>query len=128
MKYYYPILLCFAFLFHSVLVSGQKTKDIVTADFKSATIDQFVQELETQTGFHFYYDVSQFDSLRIMLSVTEQPLSKVLELAFAGTDFFYSIDEKNRVFFSRGQPVRTALPEGLLGKANVQKKTLIECY
>ena len=111
MKYRNSLLLCFGLLFFSGFIAGQKTtKDIVTADFHGVTIDQFAQELEAKTGFHFYYDVSQFDSLRITLTVTEQPLSKVLEQAFAGTDFFYSIDEKNRVFFSRGSTCKNRTP------------------
>ncbi len=80
-----------------------------------------MHELETTTSYRFYYDVSQFDSLRITISVSSQPLSKLLDQVFSGTSFYYSIDGSNRVFFSKGQPVKTSLPEGLFSGSVAQK-------
>ncbi|HET9824417.1 MAG TPA: hypothetical protein VFP87_03740, partial [Chitinophagaceae bacterium] len=73
--------LLFIFI-HSCLSAQVKTTTLITGDFKDLRIEQFARELETQTGFRFYYDQKQFDSVQINLSVKDQPLEKVLSLAF----------------------------------------------
>jgi hypothetical protein len=83
---------------------------LVSANFDSARIDSFVLVLEQQTGVHFYYDSAQFDSLAITLSVKDQPLEQVLEMAFAHTDFYYSMDAKRNVFLTRGYALDMGLP------------------
>jgi len=123
MKKLPQLLFCFVFLLLSVIVRAQKTtSDVVSIDVHEATIDQFVHELESRTGFRFYYDVSQFDSVRISVTANDQPLSKVLDLAFAGNSFSYSIDDQNRIFISKGQTVKTSLPAGLLNGSTDPKK------
>jgi hypothetical protein len=58
------------------LSAQEKSDTLVTGDFSEMKIEQFARELEAQTGFHFYYISSQFDSLQINFSVKEQPLKK----------------------------------------------------
>ncbi len=88
--------------------SAQKNpQNLVSGNFKQLTIGEFVQEVESQTSYYFYYDITKFDSLRITLSVSREPLVKVLELAFGKTDFNYAIDRHLRVFLTRGVTVQT---------------------
>jgi hypothetical protein len=82
----------------------------VSVTLDSAVIATFVQELESQTGLHFYYDAVQFDSLRVSLNVKDQPLEEVLTAAFANSDFHYTILESN-VFLTRGITIQTSLPQ-----------------
>jgi hypothetical protein len=90
--------------------SAQKNPlNLITGDFHDLTIEQFTRELENQTDYYFYYDVSQFDSVRITLSVNREPLSEVLESAFSKTDFFYSIDPHQQVFLTKNAMVQTNL-------------------
>ncbi len=122
MRYCCALSLFFICMFFSGIARGQSdNRDLITGDFKELTIEQFIHELENKVDFRFYYDVSQSDSIKITLSVRQQPLAKVLELAFGGSDFHYSIDQWNRVFISRKKPVITALPPGLLKGTVAQK-------
>jgi carboxypeptidase-like protein/TonB-dependent receptor-like protein len=123
MRYSCLFLLCLIFLFFFCSnIFGQKEKqDYISGDFKNLTIDQFIHELESRIDLRFYYDTAKTDSIRITLSVQQQPLSKVLELAFKGTDFFYAADEWGRVFISRKKAVATSLPAGLFSGKEVQK-------
>ncbi|MBL7698231.1 MAG: TonB-dependent receptor plug domain-containing protein [Chitinophagaceae bacterium] len=81
----------------------------ITAHFSNLKIDQFADELQKKTGYFFYYDARQLDSITFNFSVTNQPLSKVLETAFASTDFYFSIAGNNRVFITSGQPIFTSI-------------------
>ena len=102
------IFCCLLFL---CLAAKSQTGDTtsITASFRNMKISQFADELQKKTGFVFYYDARQFDTILFNFSVTRQSLSNVLETAFSGTDFFFGIDEKNRVFITKGQPVFTSI-------------------
>src|SRR6185295_19202487 len=86
-------------------------------------IEQFAREIETQTGFHLYYISSQFDSVKINVSVKEQPLKKVLELAFANTSFHFSIDQRKNVFLIKDKTITPGLPVGFFEKTKNKNDT-----
>ena len=91
----------------------QTTAKKVSVELKDVTIENFVTELENQTGFHFYYDPVQFDSLRVSLSVTNVSLQRVLELVFANSDYHFAIPEKESyVLLTKGTTIKTSLPPG----------------
>jgi hypothetical protein len=75
---------------------------------RNASINDLVNAIESQTNLHFYYDKSQFDSLRINIDENRLSLQKVMELAFAGTDFHYSIF-KNEVYLTREKTLQFSL-------------------
>jgi len=50
------------------LLSAQNTTEkTFNVNFQEATISEFVNELEAKSGYHFYYDPAQFDSLKITI-------------------------------------------------------------
>jgi len=75
------IILCVFSLFCFALYGQQKNASLISGEFSNLKMEQFVQQIENKTNYHFYYDPGQFDSLQINISVKEQPLQKVLELA-----------------------------------------------
>src|SRR5690242_2642287 len=85
--------------------TGQK---LISIDMKDTTIDFLVNKIESQTNYYFYYDRSQFDSLYITLTVKDQPLEKVLDLAFENTDYHYSITD-HYVLLTKGMEIKTQL-------------------
>lgn len=87
------------------------TEQLVSIQLDSARIDQFVNVLEKQTGFYFYYDWLQFDSFYVTMHVQNQPFVKTLEEAFAQSDFQFSITDPNYIFLTKGKAIATALPE-----------------
>jgi hypothetical protein len=109
----------------------QSSAKRVTIDLKQAPIDSFVNELEMQTGYHFYYDPARFDSLRVSISVTNVPLPKVLELVFANSDYHFAIPEKQSyVLLTKGATIKTTLPTGFFSTAvnDTLQKDLIPMY
>ena len=70
-------------LFASVGAFAQESGDnLVTGNFHEVTFNEFVQKIEAQSSFHFYYVASQFDSISITISVTKAHLPSVLDNIF----------------------------------------------
>ncbi|HEY8896937.1 MAG TPA: TonB-dependent receptor, partial [Niastella sp.] len=110
-----PLLILFfsAFLITGLSTSAQSGSRKVSIELKDAPIDSLVNELETQTGYHFYYDPAQFDSLRVSLSVSNISLQRVLELVFANSDYHFAIPENQTyVLLTKGAIIKTALSPG----------------
>ncbi len=72
-------------------------------------MDDFLQQLEQQTGWNFYYNKAQFDSTLINITVKDKPLPDVLKQAFAGTGIGFSVDKEKHVFINKGVLVQTGL-------------------
>ncbi|WP_315820037.1 hypothetical protein [Paraflavitalea speifideaquila] len=85
-------------------VSGQqndaKRVSIILSD---TAVDVILQELERQSGYHFYYDKVQFDSMRVSIAINNQPLKRALEQLFENTAFHCTIlADKGTVFITKG--------------------------
>src|SRR5450631_2158430 len=103
-------LLIFLMTFFCPEIQAQKNQqNLITGTFQDQTIKEFTEEIESQTSYFFYFDISLFDSLRINLVANKDPLSSVMDQAFAKTDFKYSIGTHNEVFLTRGVFVQTNL-------------------
>lgn len=107
------IFLILFFLIACVTASAQPGSKLVSLELKGARIDSLVTELETQSGYRFFYDPAQFDSLQVSISVSNVSLQKVLELVFANTEYHFAIPEKQTyVLLTRGAIIKTNLPAG----------------
>ena len=94
------------------IFAQQSGNNLVTGNYREAPFPTFVQSVERQTNFHFYYDPSQFDSIAVNLSVTAANLPAVLDKIFSKTNWHYKIDKDNHVFITRGFVLTTDLPYG----------------
>lgn len=102
-------------LFSTAYIQAQHPPDkLIDADFKEAPIGQFVKQLQQETGYQFFYDNKQLDSLRITLTAKSQTLSQILEKALQEKGFFFSIAGK-RVFITKGWYISTQLPDNVSG-------------
>ncbi|MFI5160878.1 MAG: TonB-dependent receptor domain-containing protein [Sphingobacteriales bacterium] len=110
MKKIYLLGFCFAIFFKMVSAQDMDKKTI-SVNFQQASIEQFVTDLEAKTGLHFYYNPPQFDSLKVTVQATSQPLATVLGMAFRGTDFHYAITNQ-AVFLTKGRQLNTTLAPG----------------
>src|SRR6187549_319033 len=114
MRYFYFILIFFFSFFYSIAVHGQ-ARPLITGNFKEIKLGQFIREVESSSGYHFYYDSLQIDSIQVSLTVKDQPLDKVMEKALANTGFNFSIDQYNNVFVIKDIFIKTELPPGFFG-------------
>src|SRR5690349_17098955 len=112
MPYIFRILMlycvgCFAVTF----VNGQENRRI-TGDFTQMKFSQFVRAIEEKTNCHFYFNHEETDSFTVNVKTTEATLREVLNRAFNGTSFNFSIDSSNNVFVSKKVLIQTSLPTG----------------
>jgi len=84
----------------------------VSVNYQQADIDAVVTDLESKTGYHFYYDRAVFDSLRITLKAEGLPISTILDMAFKNTDYHYAITNHHDVFLTRGRALQLTLAQG----------------
>jgi CarboxypepD_reg-like domain/TonB-dependent Receptor Plug Domain len=96
-------------LWFSTRAHGQSSgAQLLHVALRDASIKELVSVIESQTDLHFYYDKSQFDSLKINIAESRQGLQMVMELAFAGTNFHYSIFG-NQVFLTKDRTLSFSL-------------------
>ncbi|MDB5023154.1 MAG: TonB-dependent receptor, partial [Mucilaginibacter sp.] len=109
-------LLGFFLVFFKLVNAQYGDKKLISVNFQQAKIEQFVTELESKTGYHFYYNPAQLDSLKVTLQATDKSLETVLYMAFNKTDFHFAISGQ-QVFLTKGREIRTELTAGFF---NVQ--------
>lgn len=85
---------------------------VISGNFTHVSFDAFVQTVEDQTSYRFFYDPATVDSLEVNLQVQKQPLEKVLQQVLAGTALKFAISGTNQVFITKGSPIQVALPDG----------------
>ncbi|SDF21648.1 Outer membrane receptor proteins, mostly Fe transport [Dyadobacter soli] len=114
MKIFLPLTLFFCCIFTTHFSHAQNTPEKkITMKLDSARFDQFVKQVEAQTGHYFYYDATRFDSLTLDLNVNNLSLREVLDQVFKGSEFEYAIDSQKRIYITQGQKIITQLTPGL---------------
>jgi hypothetical protein len=115
-------LFSFCFLFFLQAAAAQQSK-LISVNFQQATIGQVVNDIESKSSYHFYYDPASFDSLKVTLQVNDKPLESILDLVFKNTDFHYAITQQQQVFLTKGRQIKTELAPGFLATTatNVSK-------
>jgi hypothetical protein len=102
------------FLLIVKLVSAQNNNaKTFSVNFQKAKVEEFVGELEAKSGYHFYVDTAQFDSLKVTLQANDLSLERILNMAFANTVYRYSIvPSQMTVFLTRGRQINSMLVAG----------------
>ena len=100
-------------LYPDYLPLGQTPADKpISGDFSNLRFEQFVQRIESQTPYRFFYTPSDADSITVDMRVEKQPLRSVLQQLFNGTKYAFAIDNQQRVYITTTRPIRTELPIG----------------
>lgn len=114
MKKIYFLSFCFLILIKLCHAQQGQVKSI-SVNFQQATIEQVVTELEAKSGFRFFYDPMQFDSLKVTLQLTDKPIETILSQAFKNTGFSFTITKQQQVFLTKGREIQTGLAVGYFG-------------
>lgn len=97
------------------LPSRSQDKKKVTGNFENYSFPRLAARLEAVTGYHFYYDPKDVDTLAIDLTANNATISQILDRIFENTDFHYAIDQNGNVFITRHVAIITTLPSSLGG-------------
>jgi len=96
----------------SSVAYAQQNERLIDVDFRQANISQVVSELKAKTGYHFYYDPIQLDSLSVTLTLAQKSLTYILDKAFENTAYHYVITNDQEVILTKGSKIIAALPPG----------------
>ena len=104
------------FLFTVLLLSTSQNsfcqeKKNISGNFQGYSFTRLIDQLESSTGYTFYFDPAETDSLLINIQVTNVSLKQLLDQVFKGSRLHYAIDDKGRVFVTSRTTIRTALPK-----------------
>ena len=110
----------FVLLLFSFNSFAQQNDNLVTGNFQNVTFNEFVQKVEAQTNYHFYYEPSQFDSTTITISVKNAHLPSILDKIFSNTQLHYTIDKDNNIFITKGFTLAANLPYGFFNGEQTQ--------
>ncbi len=90
-------------LFSFLNTYGQKDTStvLVTLKTENISITDLVKLLEKQSGYYFYYDLQQLDTLKVTVDCVNQSFLSVLNQVFSKTPFVYEIDNEKHVFISK---------------------------
>ncbi|KQS33093.1 TonB-dependent receptor [Dyadobacter sp. Leaf189] len=114
MKKLLPLIFLISLSFFPSITRAQSVADKkITVKLDSARFGEFVQVVEAQTGYYFYYDPSKFDSLTLDLNVNNLTIREVLDQVFRGSEFEYAIDAQRRIYITQGPRIITQLTPGL---------------
>lgn len=109
MKYFY-LKFCFFILF-PILLKAQNTP--VSLQVTNATFEEFIQNLEKQTPYTFYYETAGIDSIKINYTAQNKSLTSVLDAVLLPLNFRHAF-RKNKIYITREVPIFTSFE-------NVQK-------
>lgn len=115
------LIICLIFCLKFAL--AQQSAKNISVNFKAAKLEQVVADLELKSGYRFFYNSAQADSLLITLTVNEKPLQVILEQAFLNTDFHYAITTQHQVFITKGRMIQTSLAGGYFKGENPANQT-----
>src|SRR5947208_1604046 len=108
-KYYLALLLIIGLSVLAQAQQGQRTP--IDVDYNQAGISQVVNDLQSKTGFHFYYNPVQFDSLRVTLTLRQQNLNVILNKMFEKTNFHYVITDQQEVILTKDLQISMYMAE-----------------
>lgn len=121
MKLSYPCLLFFLVL---ISVSAQAQQRLISGQFTNHSFDQFIEAIEKQSGYRFFYDKKSTDSLVVNITAQRKPLADILAEFFTGTDLYFAIDPDNRVFITRERQILAQLPSDFFGDVPNRREPL----
>lgn len=91
---------------------------VVTILKDSATRLQVFNELEKISGYHFYYNAEDLDTLRIKININNIPLDTAIGSVIKGTGLYYAFDGGRNIFITQGRAIVTVLPRAVQPSAN----------
>lgn len=85
-------------------------KNLISGDFAGISFDEFVQRVESQTDYRFYYNHQWTDTVRVTARAERQTLESLLGGLFLNSDLRFSIGVDHEVFVSRMRGILNELP------------------
>lgn len=99
-----------AFVFLLALSAGAQEKVLFTFQLQNAPWNSFVEAIESQSAYRFYFRPADVDSLVLSVAVLRAPIEDVLAKALSNTELRYAIDPDKNIFITETIALITELP------------------
>ncbi|MEJ7646290.1 MAG: carboxypeptidase-like regulatory domain-containing protein [Chryseolinea sp.] len=100
----------------------------VSVSYDSLDVDLIVSDLEQKTGYRFYYNPSDVDSIKLSLQAQDKDISFILSQLFTGTELHYALDAHTNVFITKGREIMTDLPQDFFGQGQETKVVTVQAF
>ena len=101
----------FIFFFLVFTCSFAQQSERISGFFPGVRFSRFVDAVERDTPYRFYFKSSEVDSIQVNLTADNDRIENVLNEVFKGTDFKYAITGAKEVFITRSQPAVVEFPQ-----------------
>ena len=116
MKHPLRFLLCFHLLLVLAASATAQEHQPIRMTLKEASFQVFVDSIEAQTPYRFYFDETLLDSFPVTITSSTHTLPALLQKLFTHTPFHFAIDANQHVFITQRAPLHLALPQGFFDK------------
>src|SRR5688572_1344705 len=99
----------FLFVFFPQHLSAQDSK--INGNFSNLSFERFVEQIESQSTYSFYYDLQHTDSLIVNTSAQNQSIEQLLNQVFTGTDLRFAIDPDKNIYITYEREILPSLPD-----------------
>ncbi|MCE7056667.1 TonB-dependent receptor [Algoriphagus sp. AGSA1] len=93
-------------------LNAQTTNSKVTGMFLGLSFERFVQRIESETDFTFYYKAEDVETIQVNLRADNSDIKLILDEIFEGAGLSYIIDSSNRIWVSRDKKIQIEFPAG----------------
>ena len=100
-------LLC-CFLITQQLIAQQQK---INGDFHNVLFPEFVQQVETNAGWHFYYNEQEMNSFVVNVKIDNKTIAEALTQIFSNTPYRFSIDTFSHVFVTKNNTIQTTFAD-----------------
>lgn len=91
-------------------LSWAQSSDLITGDFENLNLMQFIEVIERQTDYKFFFIKGEVDSLIVNYSGTRKPITEVLNEILKDTPLKFSIDQDGYIYITTRNTIITELP------------------
>jgi hypothetical protein len=112
----HPVFASTLLIFVCLAAQAQEINQRITGEFTNLRFNEFVDAIERQSDYRFFFDVSRLDSVIVNLQATRKPLNEILHQVLKDTDLTFSIDKNNYVYINTRSPIITELPTHFFSK------------
>jgi len=121
---YHSKLACIFILLMFCISSRAQDKKLISGNFVNYSFSRFVSQVEAASGYHFFYEDKDVDSIVINIEISHASINEVLEKVFENTNLHYAVDSMNRIFINKYFSIKTTLPAGFFDNNYTATDTL----
>ncbi|PWJ60263.1 TonB-dependent receptor-like protein [Dyadobacter jejuensis] len=85
----------------------------ISMQLDSASFSVFVDQIERNSDYLVYYDPADFVGIAMDVKLESLTVPELLDQVFRGSEFSYGIDDRNRIFITKGTKIITQLQPGI---------------